>query len=179
MRFLAQTCNIVTKLEMHFKCTVPFAFASQGKQHFQQRSWMGCMLPTQQPAPRAASPLAPPTEVSAGIAMPTILTTRYPGLCSLLLSYLKLVAKLPPDFFVTTIQITKNMKSQPLVDKNNLGPSFLICLGKYKGCKTWVERRGGSKKHVLKKTVMAKRYVKGRCVRGDAKALVLLLSITR
>ena len=64
MRFLAQTCNIVTKLEMHFKCTVPFAFASQGKQHFQQRSWMGCMLPTKTPTQGAASPLAPPTEVS-------------------------------------------------------------------------------------------------------------------
>ena len=45
----------------------------------------------------------------------------------------QLISYYHPDFKYTTIQINKNILSPPHVDKNNVGPSYIIGLGDYKG----------------------------------------------
>ncbi|CAE7373665.1 Zdhhc9 [Symbiodinium microadriaticum] len=42
-----------------------------------------------------------------------------------------------PDFEFTSIQVNKNYAARPHVDKNNLGNSFIIGLGNYKGGELW------------------------------------------
>ena len=44
-----------------------------------------------------------------GIPLPTVKTMYYPGLCTLLLKYLKHIAPRSQDFVVTTIQLTKSL----------------------------------------------------------------------
>lgn len=43
----------------------------------------------------------------------------------------KLMKEYDPDFKFTTIQVNKNVISPPHVDKNNVGPSYIIALGDY------------------------------------------------
>lgn len=43
----------------------------------------------------------------------------------------KLMKEYDPDFKFTTIQVNKNIVSPPHVDKNNVGPSYIIALGDY------------------------------------------------
>jgi hypothetical protein len=44
-----------------------------------------------------------------------------------------LISYYHPDFKYTTIQINKNILSPPHIDKNNVGPSYIIGLGDYQG----------------------------------------------
>jgi len=44
----------------------------------------------------------------------------------------KLIRTYKPDFKYTTIQVNKNIQCNPHVDKNNIGPSYIIGLGDYK-----------------------------------------------
>ena len=44
-----------------------------------------------------------------------------------------------PDFSFTTIQVNKNIVSPPHVDKNNVGPSYIIGLGDYDGGKLVID----------------------------------------
>ena len=51
----------------------------------------------------------------------------------------KLMATSYPDFKYTTIQVNKNLKCKPHVDKNNKGDSYIIGLGDYTGGELNVE----------------------------------------
>jgi hypothetical protein len=44
-----------------------------------------------------------------------------------------------PSFEYTTIQVNKNVVSKPHVDKNNVGPSYVIALGDFTGGNLVVE----------------------------------------
>lgn len=44
-----------------------------------------------------------------------------------------------PTFKYTTIQINKNIRSPPHIDKNNVGPSYIIALGEYSGGELYIE----------------------------------------
>ena len=63
---------------------------------------------------------------------------KFPELFDLLKN---LIHKYHPDFEYTTIQINKNIMSPPHVDKNNIGPSYIIGLGDYTGGKLCIEGR--------------------------------------
>ena len=45
----------------------------------------------------------------------------------------KLMHSIDPEFTYTTIQVNKNVISRPHVDKNNVGPSYIIALGDFTG----------------------------------------------
>ena len=47
--------------------------------------------------------------------------------------------KYKPNFEFTTIQLNKNVKCAPHIDKNNVGPSYIIALGNFKGGELVVE----------------------------------------
>jgi hypothetical protein len=51
----------------------------------------------------------------------------------------KLIQTHRPAFPYTTIQVNKNVCCDPHVDKNNVGPSYIIALGDYTGGKLVVE----------------------------------------
>jgi hypothetical protein len=55
---------------------------------------------------------------------------KFPELYSLVTKLIKLYK---PNFQYTTIQVNKNIQSDPHVDKNNVGPSYIIALGDYTG----------------------------------------------
>jgi hypothetical protein len=44
-----------------------------------------------------------------------------------------------PDFKYTTVQVNKNVRSKPHVDKNNVGPSYIIALGEFTGGNLFIE----------------------------------------
>ena len=45
----------------------------------------------------------------------------------------RMISEFDTNFTYTTIQINKNITSPPHVDKNNVGPSYIIALGDYEG----------------------------------------------
>lgn len=49
-----------------------------------------------------------------------------------------------PDFKFTTIQVNKNVFCEPHVDKNNVGPSYVIALGDFTGGNIVVEGKESS-----------------------------------
>ena len=51
----------------------------------------------------------------------------------------KFIAEKKPDFQYTTIQVNKNVFCNPHVDKNNVGPSYIIALGDFTGGELVVE----------------------------------------
>jgi len=61
---------------------------------------------------------------------PSIFNTKFPKLYSLVKKLIKLHK---PDFKYTTIQVNKNIQSDPHIDKNNVGPSYIIALGNFTG----------------------------------------------
>jgi hypothetical protein len=58
---------------------------------------------------------------------------------SLYNSLRKLISHHDPDFIYTTIQVNKNVFCEPHVDKNNVGPSYVIALGDFIGGNIVVE----------------------------------------
>jgi len=50
-----------------------------------------------------------------------------------------LIKSCHPSFEYTTIQVNKNVECIPHIDKNNVGPSYIISLGDYEGGKLCVE----------------------------------------
>lgn len=51
----------------------------------------------------------------------------------------RMISEFDTNFTYTTIQINKNITSPPHVDKNNVGPSYIIALGDYEGGELFVE----------------------------------------
>lgn len=63
----------------------------------------------------------------------------------------KLMKEYDPDFTFTTIQVNKNILSPPHVDKNNVGPSYIIALGDFEGGKLVIEGKENNIKNRFKK----------------------------
>lgn len=63
----------------------------------------------------------------------------------------KMMNMYDPDFKFTTIQLNKNVLSPPHVDKNNVGPSYIIGLGDYEGGKLVIEGKEYNIKNRFKK----------------------------
>jgi hypothetical protein len=61
-----------------------------------------------------------------------------------------LIAHHHPNFKYTTIQLNKNVLSPPHIDKNNVGPSYIIGLGEYTGGELSIEGRKFSIKNKWK-----------------------------
>lgn len=56
-----------------------------------------------------------------------------------------------PDFTFTTIQINKNIMAPPHIDKNNVGPSYIIALGDFEGGNLVIEGKEYNIKNTFKK----------------------------
>lgn len=56
-----------------------------------------------------------------------------------------------PNFSYTTVQVNKNVVSPPHVDKNNVGPSYIIALGDFEGGQLVIEGREHDIQHRFKK----------------------------
>jgi len=67
---------------------------------------------------------------------PSIFNTKFPKLYSLVKKLIKLHK---PDFKYTTIQVNKNIQSDPHIDKNNVGSSYIIALGDFTGGDLMIE----------------------------------------
>lgn len=67
------------------------------------------------------------------------------NILQLLIKYCK------PDFEYTTIQVNKNVMCNPHVDKNNVGPSYIIALGDFTGGDLVIEGKEYSIKNKFKK----------------------------
>ena len=63
----------------------------------------------------------------------------------------KLIKYYKPDFEYTTIQVNKNVFCNPHVDKNNVGPSYIIALGDFIGGDLVVEGKTYNIKNKWKK----------------------------
>jgi hypothetical protein len=63
----------------------------------------------------------------------------------------ELMKEYDSDFEYTTIQLNKNVLSPPHVDKNNVGPSYIIGLGDYEGGKLVIEGKEYNIKNRFKK----------------------------
>merc|ERR1719353_2084059 len=89
---------------------------------------------------------------------------RFPWLTRLLVAFCH---KEQPGFKFTSIQVNVNYASRPHVDRNNLGESFIIGLGKYTGGSLWVHSDNGSKAHALDEDITgAPMYKKGDTYMG-------------
>jgi hypothetical protein len=110
------------------------------------------------------------------IPMPTAKTLRYPGLCALLIQWLQLCIPDAANFEFTTIQLTRNMRSKPHYDINNVGLSYGVCFGQYTGGELFVQDDCGSSRHKLEEDVAVHnrvRHRRGDEVVGDAHAVHL------
>lgn len=74
---------------------------------------------------------------------PSRYNKKYPELLETLHNF---ISSYKPNFEYTTIQLNKNVKSLPHIDKNNIGPSYIIALGDYSGGELVIE----GKKLILK-----------------------------
>jgi hypothetical protein len=63
----------------------------------------------------------------------------------------KLMKSYDPEFKFTTIQLNKNILSPPHVDKNNVGPSYIIGFGDYEGGKLVIEGKEHNIQNKFKK----------------------------
>ena len=63
---------------------------------------------------------------------------KFPELYSLVTKLIKLYK---PDFEYTTIQVNKSIQSEPHIDKNNVGPSYIIALGDFTGGDLVIDRK--------------------------------------
>lgn len=61
---------------------------------------------------------------------PSRYNSKFKELYNFLLTFME---KYKPNFNYTTIQLNKNIISPPHIDKNNVGPSYIIALGNYTG----------------------------------------------
>ena len=64
---------------------------------------------------------------------------RRPNLSATLVAF---ATKYVPDFRFTSIQVNKNYLSALHVDKNNLGPSYIVGIGDYTEGGLWVQSHG-------------------------------------
>jgi hypothetical protein len=63
----------------------------------------------------------------------------------------ELIQRHKPDFEYTTIQVNKNVFCDPHIDKNNVGPSYVIALGDFIGGHLVVEGKEFDIQHKFKK----------------------------
>jgi len=90
---------------------------------------------------------------------------RHPWLTRLLAAFCH---REQPNFKFTSIQVNVNYASRPHVDRNNLGASYIIGLGKYTGGALWVHKDDGNKAHTLEDEVtLAPMYNKGDTYMGS------------
>ena len=62
-----------------------------------------------------------------------------PNLSRLLVAFARQAV---PQFNFTSIQVNRDLESALHVDANNMGPSYIVGLGNYKGGDLWVHREG-------------------------------------
>lgn len=74
---------------------------------------------------------------------PSKYNKKFPKLLRMLRAFMR---QHDPEFKFTTIQLNKNVLSPPHIDKNNMGPSYIIALGDFTGGNLMVE----GKKHNIK-----------------------------
>lgn len=70
----------------------------------------------------------------------SLATSRHPWLTRLLAAAMRMEA---PEFPFTSIQVNYNYAAKPHVDRNNLGPSYIVALGEHAGGDLWVHEEGG------------------------------------
>lgn len=63
----------------------------------------------------------------------------------------ELIQRHKPDFEYTTIQVNKNVFCDPHIDKNNVGPSYVIALGDFTGGHLVIEGKEFDIQHKFKK----------------------------
>lgn len=73
-------------------------------------------------------------------------TAKHPWLTRLLIGAIRAVSA---DFPFTSIQLNYNYASRPHIDKNNLGTSFIVGLGDYRGGELWVHDENGENKWTI------------------------------
>ena len=88
---------------------------------------------------------------------PSRFNKKFPKLFS---SLKKIMKEKDPSFKFTTIQLNKNILSPPHVDKNNVGPSYIIAFGDYDGGKLVIE----GKEHNIKNRFLKFDGTKGHWV---------------
>lgn len=72
-----------------------------------------------------------------------------------------------PSFRFTSIQVNKNYASRPHVDRNNLGESFIVALGNFKGGSLWIHDDEGKIPHTLAESISHEpMYKKGATCMG-------------
>ena len=99
---------------------------------------------------------------------PSSYNKKFPQLYNILLEFMKTNY---PDFKFTTIQVNKNVLSQPHIDKNNIGPSLIFALGDYSGGSLVIE----GKPYNIKNTILYFDGKKGHWVEpfvGDRYSIV-------
>ena len=79
---------------------------------------------------------------------PSRYNKKYTKLYRLLRKFMR-VAK--PHFKYTTIQVNKNVECIPHIDKNNVGPSYIMALGEYSGGELCIEGKEYNIKNKIKK----------------------------
>ena len=97
------------------------------------------------------------------IPMPTAHTWKYPGLCALLLRFLRYSIH-DKQHLVSAIQVTKNLQTREHVDSNNDGPSYGVVFGSFTGGSLWEEDEAGTYYRTLEEDIFswpATRYTKG------------------
>ena len=79
---------------------------------------------------------------------PSRWNNKFPELYFLLQTYIEIYE---PNFKYTSIQVNKNVMSQPHVDKNNVGPSYGIAIGDFTGGELVIEGQSFNIKNKWKK----------------------------
>jgi hypothetical protein len=79
---------------------------------------------------------------------PSRYNRKFPKLFKLLSAFIKTYK---PNFEWTTIQVNKNVVCAPHIDRNNIGPSYIISLGDYTGGELVVEGKKFNIKNKWKK----------------------------
>ena len=116
--------------------------------------------------------ILPRRRLYAGIPMPTASIWRLPGLCALLLRYLRPSEAGAEDshidsFEITNIQLTRNLRSAPHVDCYNKGPSYIAAFGSLQKGELWGGCAHGPQLHRLNKDIRGRTmYRKNQRVRG-------------
>jgi len=93
--------------------------------------------------------------------------TRHSWLTRLLCAFCR---KANPSFSFTSIQVNVNYAARAHVDGNNLGPSMITGLGKYKGGALWVHDVKGKVEYTLSEDIKQNvQYKKGASFKGIEK----------
>mmetsp|Transcript_45288 Transcript_45288/g.137287 ORF Transcript_45288/g.137287 Transcript_45288/m.137287 type:complete len:569 (+) Transcript_45288:268-1974(+) len=110
---------------------------------------------------------------SRGVPIPTRACWSFPNLTRKLLHLRRTcLGEHAAQVNVTTIHLTKNMKSRPHVDRGNLGWSDLVAVGDFTGGGTWVELTPPQSAglhihtHIMEESIPRGKYWAGDHVRG-------------